>query len=90
VQRDYAVLSQALLAGASGQLSNMATTSGNLLQRERCMYFRDAAMPFNKREPGMGCSAIGGANRTLAAFGTSEHCIATNPIQPIGALNACR
>ena len=79
VQRDYPVLSQALLAGASGQLRNMATTGGNLLQRTRCMYFRDTAMPCNKREPGSGCSAIGGANRTLAILGTSEHCIATNP-----------
>jgi xanthine dehydrogenase YagS FAD-binding subunit len=79
VQRDYAVLSQALLAGASGQLRNMATTGGNLLQRTRCMYFRYTAMPCNKREPGSGCSAIGGANRTLAILGTSEHCIATNP-----------
>ncbi len=79
VQRDYAVLSQALLAGASGQLRNMATTGGNLLQRTRCMYFRDTAMPCNKREPGTGCSAIGGVNRTLAILGTSEHCIATNP-----------
>ncbi len=79
VQRDYAVLSQALLAGASGQLRNMATTGGNLLQRTRCMYFRDTRMPCNKREPGTGCSAIGGANRTLAILGTSEHCIATNP-----------
>ena len=79
VQRDYVVLSQALLAGASGQLRNMATTGGNLLQRTRCMYFRDTSMPCNKREPGSGCSAIGGANRTLAILGTSEHCIATNP-----------
>jgi xanthine dehydrogenase YagS FAD-binding subunit len=79
VQRDYAVLSQALLAGASAQLRNMATTGGNLLQRTRCMYFRDTAMACNKREPGTGCSAIGGANRTLAILGTSEHCIATNP-----------
>jgi xanthine dehydrogenase YagS FAD-binding subunit len=79
VQRDYPVLSLALLAGASGQLRNMATTGGNLLQRTRCMYFRDTAMPCNKREPGTGCSAIGGANRTLAVLGTSEHCIATNP-----------
>src|SRR5207302_2860103 len=79
VQRDYAVLSQALLAGASAQLRNMATTGGNLLQRTRCMYFRDTAMPCNKREPGTGCSAIGGANRALAILGTSEHCIATNP-----------
>ena len=79
VQRDYAVLSQALLAGASGQLRNMATTGGNLLQRTRCMYFRDTSMPCNKRAPGTGCSAIAGANRNLAILGTSEHCIATNP-----------
>jgi xanthine dehydrogenase YagS FAD-binding subunit len=79
VRRDYAVLSQALLAGASAQLRNMATTGGNLLQRTRCMYFRDTSMPCNKREPGTGCSAIGGTNRTLAILGTSEHCIATNP-----------
>ena len=79
VQRDYAVLSQALLAGASAQLRNMATTAGNLLQRTRCMYFRDTAMPCNKREPGTGCPAITGSNRTLAILGTSEHCIATNP-----------
>jgi xanthine dehydrogenase YagS FAD-binding subunit len=73
------VLSQALLAGASVQLRNMATTAGNLLQRTRCMYFRDTAMPCNKREPGTGCPAITGSNRTLAVLGTSEHCIATNP-----------
>lgn len=79
VQRDYAVLSQAILAGASTQLRNMATTGGNLLQRTRCMYFRDTAMPCNKREPGTGCSAITGSNRSLAVLGTSEHCIATNP-----------
>jgi xanthine dehydrogenase YagS FAD-binding subunit len=79
VQRDYAVLSQALLAGASAQLRNMATTAGNLLQRTRCVYFRDTAMPCNKREAGTGCPAITGANRTLAVLGTSEHCIATNP-----------
>ena len=79
VQRDYAVLSQALLAGASAQLRNMATTAGNLLQRTRCVYFRDTAMRCNKREPGTGCSAITGDNRRLAILGTSEHCIATNP-----------
>src|SRR5215468_3677938 len=79
VERDYAVLSQALLAGASAQLRNMATTAGNLLQRTRCMYFRDTAMPCNKRDPGTGCPAITGANRMLAILGTSEHCIATNP-----------
>jgi xanthine dehydrogenase YagS FAD-binding subunit len=79
VKRDYAVLSQAILSGASAQLRNMATTAGNLLQRTRCMYFRDTAMPCNKREPGTGCAAITGANRMLAILGTSEHCIATNP-----------
>ena len=79
VERDYAVLSQAILSGASAQLRNMATTAGNLLQRTRCMYFRDTAMPCNKREPGTGCPAITGANRMLAILGTSEHCIATNP-----------
>src|SRR5262249_55602330 len=68
-----------ILAGASAQLRNMATTAGNLLQRTRCVYFRDTAMPCNKREPGTGCPAITGANRTLAILGTSEHCIATNP-----------
>src|SRR5437588_2677202 len=79
VRRDYAVLSQALLSGASAQLRNMATTAGNILQRTRCMYFRDTAMPCNKRQPGSGCAAITGSNRTLAVLGTSEHCIATNP-----------
>jgi xanthine dehydrogenase YagS FAD-binding subunit len=79
VQRDYSVLSQAILAGASAQLRNMATTAGNLLQRTRCVYFRDTAMPCNKREPGTGCPAITGTNRMLAILGTSEHCIATNP-----------
>ena len=79
VKRDYAVLSQAILAGASAQLRNMATTAGNLLQRTRCVYFRDTAMRCNKREPGSGCPAITGANRTLAILGTSDQCIATNP-----------
>lgn len=79
VKRDYAVLSQALLSGASAQLRNMATTAGNLLQRTRCVYFRDPAYPCNKREPGAGCPAIEGHNRTLAILGTSNHCIATNP-----------
>ena len=79
VQRDYSVLSQAILSGASAQLRNMATTAGNLLQRTRCVYFRDTAMPCNKREPGTGCPAIAGANRMLAILGTSAHCIATNP-----------
>jgi xanthine dehydrogenase YagS FAD-binding subunit len=79
VLKDYAVLSQAILAGASTQLRNRATTAGNLLQRTRCVYFRDTAMPCNKREPGSGCPAIEGHNRNLAILGTSEHCIANNP-----------
>ncbi len=79
VKRDYSVLSQAILQGASAQLRNMATTAGNLLQRTRCVYFRDPAMPCNKREPGSGCPAITGHNRMLAVLGTSEQCIATNP-----------
>jgi xanthine dehydrogenase YagS FAD-binding subunit len=88
VVRDYPVLSQALLSGASAQLRNMATTGGNLLQRTRCVYFRDTAMPCNKREAGTGCSAIGGFNRTLAILGSSEHCIATNPSDMNVALTA--
>jgi xanthine dehydrogenase YagS FAD-binding subunit len=79
VEKDYAVLSQAILNGASAQLRNMATTGGNLLQRTRCMYFRDTAMACNKREPGSGCPAITGANRSLAILGASDQCIATNP-----------
>jgi xanthine dehydrogenase YagS FAD-binding subunit len=79
VMQDYAVLSQALLSGASPQLRNMATTSGNLLQRTRCVYFRDTAHACNKREPGTGCSAMDGHNRMLAILGTSEDCIASNP-----------
>src|SRR6266513_1889416 len=79
VRKDYAVLSEAILSGASPQLRNMATTAGNLLQRTRCVYFRDTAMPCNKRDPGSGCPAITGFNRSLAVLGTSEHCIATNP-----------
>lgn len=79
VKREYAVLSEALLSGASPQLRNMATTGGNMLQRTRCPYFRDLAHACNKREPGTGCSAIGGHNRMLAILGTSESCIATNP-----------
>src|ERR1700756_2792548 len=88
VQRDYDVLSQALLSGASPQLRNMATTSGNLLQRTRCVYFRDTAHACNKREPGTGCSAIDGHNRTLAILGTSKDCIATNPSDQNVALTA--
>ncbi len=75
----YEVLSRALLAGASGQLRNKATTGGNLLQRTRCYYFYDTAAGCNKREPGSGCEAIGGFNRIHAILGTSEHCIATHP-----------
>ena len=88
VQRDYSVLSQAILQGASAQIRNMATTAGNLLQRTRCVYFRDAAMACNKREPGSGCPAITGHNRTLAILGASEHCIATNPSDMCVALAA--
>ena len=79
VLRDYPVLSQALLSGASAQLRNMATTAGNLLQRTRCVYFRDEHMACNKRSPGSGCAAINGFNRTLAILGTSDQCIASNP-----------
>ncbi|MEM5341491.1 FAD binding domain-containing protein [Paraburkholderia azotifigens] len=79
IHEPYAVLSQALLAGASAQLRNMATTGGNLLQRTRCVYFRDTAMPCNKRAPGSGCAARTGFNRTMAILGTSDACIATNP-----------
>ncbi|WP_367872803.1 xanthine dehydrogenase family protein subunit M [Luteolibacter sp. Populi] len=79
VRRDYGVLARALVAGASGQLRNMATTAGNLLQRTRCPYFYDTNQPCNKREPGSGCGAIGGFSRPLAIVGVSEACIATHP-----------
>jgi len=79
VRRDYGVLSRALLAGASGQLRNRATTAGNLLQRTRCPYFYDTAQPCNKRSPGSGCAAIGGVSRQLAVIGGSNACIATHP-----------
>ena len=79
IQRNYPVLSSAILQGASAQLRNMASTGGNLLQRTRCYYFRDTAMPCNKREPGSGCSAIDGFNRIHAILGTSKACIATHP-----------
>ena len=88
VQKDFAVLSQAILQGASAQIRNMATTAGNLLQRTRCVYYRDTAMACNKREPGTGCPAINGFNRSLAILGTSEHCIATNPSDMCVALVA--
>ena len=79
VRRDYGVLARAVLAGATGQLRNKATTAGNLLQRTRCPYFYDTAQPCNKRQPGSGCSAIGGVTRQLAVIGSSEACIATHP-----------
>ena len=79
VRRDYAVLSRALLAGASGQLRNAATTAGNLLQRTRCPYFYETAMPCNKRAPGSGCAALDGLSRSLAVIGASGACIATHP-----------
>ena len=79
VRKDYAVLSRALLAGASAQLRNKATTAGNLLQRTRCPYFYDTNQPCNKREPGSGCSAIGGYSRNHAILGASDACIATHP-----------
>ena len=79
LRREYPVLSQALLSGASGQLRNKATVGGNLLQRTRCAYFTDPSKPCNKRHPGSGCPARSGAHRDLAVLGTSEHCIATHP-----------
>ncbi|WP_416424581.1 xanthine dehydrogenase family protein subunit M [Pseudomonas sp. App30] len=80
VRLHYPVLSQALLAGASTQLRNKATTAGNIMQRVRCNYFRDGVSPCNKRQPGSGCAAIGGLNRSVhAVLGTSEHCIASHP-----------
>jgi xanthine dehydrogenase YagS FAD-binding subunit len=88
VVEKYEVLSRALLAGASGQLRNKASTGGNLLQRTRCYYFYDTAAACNKREPGSGCSAIGGFNRILAVLGTSEHCIATHPSDMAVAMRA--
>jgi xanthine dehydrogenase YagS FAD-binding subunit len=88
VRQRYPVLSQALLAGASGQLRNMATTGGNPLQRTRCVYFQDVTTPCAKRDPGSGCSAIGGATRGHAVLGASEHCIATHPSDMAVALAA--
>lgn len=88
VRERYPVLAQALLAGASGQLRNMATTGGNPLQRTRCVYFQDVTTPCNKRAPGAGCSAIGGYTRYHAILGASEHCIATHPSDLAVALAA--
>ncbi|UHG93483.1 FAD binding domain-containing protein [Spirosoma oryzicola] len=88
VEQRYPLLSQAILAGASPQLRNMATNGGNLFQRTRCYYFYDVAMPCNKREPGSGCGAIGGYNRIHAILGTSDACIATHPSDMCVALAA--
>jgi xanthine dehydrogenase YagS FAD-binding subunit len=88
VRRDYGVLSRALLAGASGQLRNKATTAGNLLQRTRCPYFYDTDQPCNKRQPGSGCAAIGGFSRQHAVVGASEACIATHPSDMAVAMRA--
>jgi xanthine dehydrogenase YagS FAD-binding subunit len=88
IERRYPLLSSAILAGASQQLRNMASTGGNLLQRTRCFYFYDTATPCNKRNPGAGCSAIGGVNRINAILGTSDACIATHPSDMCVALAA--
>jgi xanthine dehydrogenase YagS FAD-binding subunit len=88
VRRDYGLLSRALVAGATGQLRNQATTAGNLLQRTRCPYFYDTNMPCNKRNPGSGCSAIGGFTRQLAVVGVSDACIATHPSDMAVAMRA--
>jgi len=88
VRRDYPLLTQAIVAGASGQLRNMATNGGNLLQRTRCQYFYDTAMPCNKREPGSGCGAREGLNRMHAILGWSDECVATYPGDMANALYA--
>ena len=88
IQKRYAVLSQALLSGASPQLRNMATTGGNILQRTRCPYFFDISFACNKRKPGSGCSAMGGYNRSHAVLGVSDKCIATHPSDMCVAMSA--
>jgi len=88
VRRDYAVLSRALVSGASGQLRNKATTAGNLLQRTRCSYFYDTNQPCNKRRPGTGCSALGGVSRQQAVIGVSDACIASHPSDMAVAMQA--
>ena len=88
VRSDYRLLSEAILSGATTQIRNIATTGGNLLQRTRCIYFRDPHSACNKRDPGSGCPAIDGFNRNLAVLGASEHCIATNPSDQNVALMA--
>lgn len=87
IMKDYAVLTRAIQAGASGQLRNKATTGGNLLQRTRCPYFYDPNMPCNKRKPGSGCAAIGGFSRQLGVVGVSDKCIATYPGDMANALS---
>ena len=88
VRARYPALAEALLAGASGQLRNVATTGGNLLQRTRCAYFQDVTKPCNKRDPGSGCPAREGEHRNLAIIGHSEHCVATHPSDMAVALAA--
>src|SRR4051795_13324729 len=88
VRRDYGLLARALVAGATGQLRNQATTAGNLLQRTRCAYFYDTNQPCNKRRPGSGCAAIGGFTRQHAVVGASEACIATHPSDMAVAMRA--
>ncbi|WP_456316469.1 FAD binding domain-containing protein [Teichococcus vastitatis] len=88
IRRDYGVLARALLAGASGQLRNRATTAGNLLQRTRCPYFYETAMPCNKRRPGSGCAALEGFSRSNAVLGASDACIATHPSDMAVAMRA--
>ncbi|MBK5516983.1 xanthine dehydrogenase family protein subunit M [Pseudomonas sp. TH10] len=88
IRQDYGLLSRALLAGASGQLRNMATTAGNLLQRTRCPYFYDTHQACNKRQPGSGCAAIGGFSRPLGVIGVSDACIATHPSDMAVAMRA--
>ena len=88
IRQDYGVLSRALLAGASGQLRNKATTAGNLMQRTRCPYFYDTNQPCNKRSPGSGCAALGGFSRSHAIIGTSDACIATHPSDMAVAMRA--
>jgi xanthine dehydrogenase YagS FAD-binding subunit len=88
VRQRYPVLSEAILAGASGQVRNMATVAGNLLQRTRCAYFQDVSKPCNKREPGSGCPALHGQHRELAIIGHSKHCVATHPSDMAVALAA--
>ena len=88
VRQQFPVISQALELSASAQLRNMASIGGNLMQRPRCLYFRDVSAPCNRRTPGAGCAAIGGRNRTQAIFGTSDQCVATHPSDLAVALTA--